>query len=30
MSRQYDYLSGQNFGLAVILTSDARSFQIIH
>ena len=30
MSGQDDYLSGQNLGLAVILTGQVRSFQIIH
>ena len=30
MSGQDDYLSGQNLGLAVILTGDARGFQTIN
>ena len=30
MSGQDDYLSGQNLGLAVILTGQVRGFQIIH
>ena len=30
MSDQDDYLSGQNLGLAVILTGQVRGFQIIH
>ena len=30
MSGQDDYLSGQNLGMAVILTSHVRGFQIIN
>ena len=30
MSGQDDYLSGQNLGLAVILTGQVRGFQVIH
>ena len=30
MSGQDDYLSGQNLGLAAILTGEVHSFQIIH